>query len=272
MGKVGSIGGCAILNGIILMDTASGRVVCGVRNGDGTVHAEKLAFLSKAATFLKIRTDRIVLRLPATARLLNTLSMLLLSILMLFAGLGKGLSFKSPWPFRKAAAFALLAAAICMYIFFETYVTLLLSLGFILFFARDMGIMLGYHGAEHKVINMYESGVEVSEATIEAIRPFSRIHLRCGTNLAAVLVPLILIDYFAVESGLFFNLSGGIDLLLSFLLLLLGVEIFKRLQRKRLQWLLKPGLLLQKGVTTREPDDGQLEVALETLKVLTGEG
>lgn len=126
--------------------------------------------------------------------------------------------------------------------------------------------VLQYHGAEHKAINAYEAGAPL---TVESARRFSTRHVRCGTSF------LLLV---AVVSTVVFAFTGwqdvwarlGIRLALVPLVAGLAYELIRLAGKNPLAcpaWLapvVLPGLFLQ-GLTTREPDDSQLEVALSAL-------
>lgn len=135
----------------------------------------------------------------------------------------------------------------------------------------DVRRFFQYHGAEHKVIHTYEADNPLDIATIQHMSP---LHPRCGTAFLL---------YVMVVSILLFSLVGWPSLLLrvvSRLVLLpvvagLAYELIRASGQcdspvvRILGW---PGLWLQK-LTTREPDDQQLEVALEALQgVLAEEG
>ncbi|MGI6604876.1 MAG: DUF1385 domain-containing protein [bacterium] len=129
---------------------------------------------------------------------------------------------------------------------------------------KDIRRLFEYHGAEHKVVHAYEKGLELSAA---AVRPFSTLHPRCGTSFLL---------YVMVVSIVLFSFLGWPNLwqrLLSRLLLLpvvagISYELLRLAGRSKsplVQALSWPGLGLQK-LTTREPDDAQLEVAMRALE------
>ncbi|HEX3027538.1 MAG TPA: DUF1385 domain-containing protein [Clostridia bacterium] len=133
----------------------------------------------------------------------------------------------------------------------------------------DIGRVFEYHGAEHKTISCYENGKEL---TVENARGCTRFHPRCGTSfILIVFIVSILVFSFVTWSSL------AVRILLKLLLLpfVVGVsyEIIKfagRHDNSLMRFLLAPGLWLQR-MTTREPDDSQLEVAIQSLEaVLTG--
>lgn len=132
--------------------------------------------------------------------------------------------------------------------------------------------VFAYHGAEHKTINAYEAGVELTPASVAR---FSTAHYRCGT---AFMLSVMVI------SILFFALLGrppiGLRILsrIVFLPLVAGIayEYIKLSARHTNSWIVRalsaPSLALQK-LTTREPDPAMLEVSIAALeRVLEAEG
>ncbi|KXG77922.1 hypothetical protein AN618_07300 [Fervidicola ferrireducens] len=134
---------------------------------------------------------------------------------------------------------------------------------------KDIKRFFEYHGAEHKAVHCYESGEEL---TIENAKKYTTLHPRCGTSFLLVVM---------VVSILLFSMLGwpGIVARITFRVLLfpmvagISYEFIKLAGKSNsvlVRLLSAPGLWLQK-LTTREPDDSQLEVALEALKcVLSG--
>ena len=126
---------------------------------------------------------------------------------------------------------------------------------------KDIKRLFGYHGAEHKVINCFEHDMPMD---VEHARKNSRLHPRCGTSFLLIVM---------IISILLFTLLGWseswavrIGLRLAMLPVVAGVsyEILKlvaKYDNKFTMALRKPGMALQ-YLTTREPDDGMLEVAL----------
>lgn len=120
------------------------------------------------------------------------------------------------------------------------------------------GTLWGYHGAEHKAVAAYEAGADLSEAA--AGRANERVHDRCGTNLLAVL---------AVVSVLVGSLPLALQIPATVLGLAVVVEAVTAASRRPrsplTRALLAPGRLLQRFVTTVEPDPAQLAVAVRAL-------
>jgi len=136
---------------------------------------------------------------------------------------------------------------------------------------KDIQRVFQYHGAEHKAIFNHESGKEL---TVENARQFPRLHPRCGTSfLLIVVVVSIFVFAFVGLHPLWWRLLSRV-LLMPFVAGI-AYEILKfssrNLESPLVRWLIVPGLLLQK-LTTREPDDAQLEVALAALKGVLDSG
>jgi len=129
---------------------------------------------------------------------------------------------------------------------------------------KDIKRVFQYHGAEHKSIYTYESGQAL---TVENARTFGRLHPRCGTNFLTIvlLTSIIIFSFLSWESVV---LRVVYKLMLLPLVAGFSYEIIK-LAGKSDNVIFKiisyPGMMMQK-ITTSEPDDEQLEVALEALK------
>ncbi len=131
----------------------------------------------------------------------------------------------------------------------------------------DVRRVFQYHGAEHKVVHAYEEG----EASLPAARGRSPLHPRCGTSFLLLFVVVAILVFSLIPTS-----SVGVRLLARVALLPvvagLTYEILRFGSRHPRAWWLKPllapGLLLQR-LTTREPTDDQLEVALAALRYLT---
>ncbi|MFC1958696.1 DUF1385 domain-containing protein [Chloroflexota bacterium] len=129
----------------------------------------------------------------------------------------------------------------------------------------DIKRVFAYHGAEHKVINAYESGVPME---VEAVKGHSKEHVRCGTSFMFVVL-IISIFVFAL-----IGLHSAWLMVLSRIVLIpviaaLSYEFIyfgaRHVNNSLVRATLAPGLWLQ-VLTTREPDDSQLEVALTALE------
>jgi uncharacterized protein YqhQ len=130
---------------------------------------------------------------------------------------------------------------------------------------KDIRRVFEYHGAEHKTVFTWEKGLAL---TVANARPQPRQHPRCGTSFLMV-VMLVSIALFSVIKfdSLVYNFL--VRLALVPLVAGLSYEIIRVSAKKESGWFFKlitrPGVWLQ-NITTQEPDDGQLEVAIEALK------
>lgn len=120
-----------------------------------------------------------------------------------------------------------------------------------------------YHGAEHKTINCLERGYEL---TVANVRKQSKQHKRCGTSFMLLVILISLVFFMLIPSGGILWRTLTRVLLVPFIA---GVSYeFIRLagksESKLVDALSKPGLWMQ-GLTTREPDDSMIEVAIQSV-------
>jgi uncharacterized protein YqhQ len=143
-------------------------------------------------------------------------------------------------------------------------------------FMKDVKRLFEYHGAEHKTIALYEKKLDL---TVENARKESRFHPRCGTSfiLIAAIITIFIFSIFDSFVYLYYeypNVLSRIGVHLLFVPFAIGVsfELLKLSDKYSsnilVKQLIKPGLWLQK-ITTSEPDDEQLEVAIESVKLST---
>ena len=129
---------------------------------------------------------------------------------------------------------------------------------------KDIQRVFQYHGAEHKTIHTYELDLPL---TVENVRKQSRLHPRCGTNFLLI-VMVVSIFVFA-----FLGWPNLLERIVSRILLMpvvagIAYEVIRlagRGEHSLVQALIKPGLALQ-YMTTREPEDDQIEVAIRALE------
>lgn len=149
---------------------------------------------------------------------------------------------------------------------FEGVVRIVLFFSYIVLVSKlkDIKRVWQYHGAEHKTIHCYENEEEL---TVENIKKYSTRHPRCGTSfLFTVMIVSILVFSLTPWIGVWQNIV--IRLLLLPLVAGLSYEIIKfagRSESKLVGILNIPGLAFQR-FTTDEPDDSQIEVAIEAMK------
>lgn len=154
---------------------------------------------------------------------------------------------------------------------------LALVIGYMLMIRRipEVRRVFQYHGAEHKAIATFEAG---NPLELEYARQYSTRHARCGTTFLMVVVIVSVFVYAAVLPPLLKGISGGTAQVYAIAIKVMMLPVIAgfsyELQRLGARFsnnpltklLLGPGYLVQ-GITTIEPDDDQLEVALASLKV-----
>lgn len=134
---------------------------------------------------------------------------------------------------------------------------------------QDMKRVFQYHGAEHKTIFCYESDEEL---TVENVKKHTRFHPRCGTSF---LVIMLLVG---IIIGLFIPITNPVLRTVVKLLLLpvtcgIGYELIKicgRYDNKFTRIIAAPGLWAQR-ITTKEPDEHMIEVAIKAMKAVIPE-
>ena len=160
-------------------------------------------------------------------------------------------------PVRPTVGFNLLDGVIRMSFF------LIMIISFSLL--KDIRRVFEYHGAEHKTVFTWEKGLDL---TVPNARIQPRQHPRCGTSflMVVMLVSIVLFSIVRFDSLLFNFL---VRIVLMPVVAGLSYEIIRLSAKKEsgafFKIITKPGVWLQ-NVTTKEPDDSQLEVALEALK------
>ena len=164
----------------------------------------------------------------------------------------------------------------------EGIIRILIFMGYLIFCTsiKDVRRVFMYHGAEHKTIACYE---HEEELTVENVRKHRRLHPRCGTSYL-LLVMIISILVYSVVGELFVSI-GFVDInsnllwrVLSRLILLpliagISYEVLKGAAKhenwftRAIRW---PGMQLQR-LTTKEPDDSMMEVAITAFEMALGE-
>ena len=139
---------------------------------------------------------------------------------------------------------------------------------FAISFMKDVRRVFQYHGAEHMAVHCYENKKKLN---VENCKKYSTIHVRCGTNfLFIVLILSIIVFSFVTSTAWAVKFLSRIALIP--VIASLSYEILKLSSRFENSLLLNilstPGLLLQK-ITTRKPEDKQIEVAISALKLVT---
>jgi uncharacterized protein YqhQ len=131
---------------------------------------------------------------------------------------------------------------------------------------KEMRRIFEYHGAEHKVIHAYENG---GDLTLEKIKDNSPLHPRCGTSFLLIVMVISILTFSFIPQAWPFTYKFVSRLVLIPLIAGASYEFLKLSARMQdnliMKMLIQPGLLLQR-LTTREPDEGQIEVAVRALE------
>jgi uncharacterized protein YqhQ len=214
----------------------------------------------------------IVLALGVNILLFILLPLLITNVLFVYLGNGSihGHSENSAWwaqsiawiraalkPIRPTVAFNLVDGLIRM----SFFLVMIWSMSRL----KDIRRVFEYHGAEHKVVYVWEAGEAL---TVENARTKPRQHPRCGTSFLMLVMLVAIVTFSVVRfDSLVANFATRI-LLIPFIAGA-SYEIIRASARSKGQAILsvitKPGLWLQ-NITTKEPDDAQLEVSITSLK------
>jgi uncharacterized protein YqhQ len=286
MDKKAPIGGQAVIEGVMMRGPSG--LATAVRKPDGEIAVNKKPFTSVAARFPLLKKPF----LRGFVMLAESLVWGIKELSWSAQAAGEEDEQLTARDLALTIAFAV-CLAVFLFIIMPTYAAKFLSGGnfshfglnlaegllrlsiFLLYVGgislmKDVRRVFQYHGAEHKTINAYEAGAKL---TPENIRGFSTLHPRCGTNFMLI-VMVISIFIFA-----FLGWPGFIWRVASRLLLMPAVagvsyEIIRfagnNFQYSWVRLLIAPGLWLQK-LTTREPSDDQIEVAVKALEAVLPE-
>jgi uncharacterized protein YqhQ len=276
--RIITYGGQAVLEGVLMRGQKALAIAMRAPDGEIKIHTEKLGGIYQSPItkipFVRgsiLLWDALGLGIKALTISANVqtgedekLEGPLLYITMIVSmAFSIGLFFLLPYGVGKLAQWLGLnvwaAAAV------EGISRLLLIVGYISAIGRmpDVNRLFRYHGAEHKTINAFEAGAEL---TPESVATFPLEHPRCGTSFLLTLVILsILVFSFLHPLPVLWQILGRILLIP----VLAGVAleyirwVANHLDSAFVRWLIKPNLALQK-LTTREPDLSMLEVSIRS--------
>jgi len=150
----------------------------------------------------------------------------------------------------------------------EGVIRIAIFIGYILLISmmKDIRRTFMYHGAEHKCINCIESGLPL---TVENVRVSSKQHKRCGTSFLLIVMIISIVFFLFIRTS---NPVLRVVIRLLFIPVVAGVSYeFIRLAGSSdsvlVEILSKPGLWMQK-LTTKEPDDNMIEVAIQAVEAV----
>ncbi len=282
-------GGQAVIEGVMMRGRASYAVAVRCPSGDIVVAVDALP--------KSLRSDAL-LKVPFVRGVLMLWEMLVLGLRSLTYSANVGLGAegaKMDGPTLWGTLMVSLAFAVGLFMVFpllavsfvDTWVASslvsnliegALRLGILMAYLGLIGLVpdiqrvFGYHGAEHKTINAFEAG---DPLTVQAVRRHSLQHPRCGTGFLLVVVAVSIVVFALLgRPDMWLRVSSRVLLVpfiaaLAYELIRLGARYY-HLRTVRLA--LAPTMALQR-LTTRQPDDGMVEVAIAALKaVLRSEG
>lgn len=161
-------------------------------------------------------------------------------------------------------------SSIVLYNTIESFVKIAIFVGYLALVSqmKDIQRVFQYHGAEHKSIFCYENGEDL---TVENVKKYTRFHPRCGTSFLMFVMIVSILVFSTIKR--FENAIINILIRIVLMPVIAGVsyEIIrfagKNVDNKWMSWLSVPGLWLQR-LTTKEPDESQIEVAITSLKAV----
>jgi|SRR5579859_4165848 len=282
------IGGQAVIEGVMMRSLTGYSVAVRQPNGNIAIKQDKLASIAKKYPFLKFPVLRgsvvLIQSLILGIRALNysaamssenaegeqEMSSAAVAGSMLIAMLlGLGVFILAPLGIANLIRHFLMPKmtnfeynvidGVIRAIFFFVYVV---SISFM----DDIRRVFQYHGAEHKTVYTFEANEDL---TVENARKKSRLHPRCGTSFLMFVLAISIVVFSLVPSAVPFVVKFLARVVLIPLIAGLAYEVIRfsarHLTNPVCRVLTQPGLWLQK-ITTKEPDDSQLEIAIAALK------
>jgi uncharacterized protein YqhQ len=282
------IGGQAVIEGVMMRSLSGYSVAVRQPNGNIAIKQDKLASIAKKYPFLKFPVLRgsvvLIQSLILGIRALNysaaassenaegeqeMSSAAVAGSMLIAAVLGLGVFILAPLGIANLIRHFLMPKmtnfeynvidGVIRAIFFFVYIV---SISFM----DDIRRVFQYHGAEHKTVYTFEANEDL---TVENARKKSRLHPRCGTSFLMFVLAISIIVFSLVPSTVPFVVKFLARVVLIPLIAGLAYEVIRfsarHLTNPVCRVLTQPGLWLQK-ITTREPDDSQLEIAIAALK------
>lgn len=289
--KCTNVGGQAVIEGVMMRNGS--LLATAVRKPNGEIVYKKTVFSDKRTKFTKIPFirgavvlfDSLVMGIKELTfsanqseeneeEQLTNKEAVMTTIFSLALGIGLFMvlpSLLGSFIFKNDRIYANIMEAVLRLVFFLVYI-------WGISFSKDVKRVFEYHGAEHKTIYAYENG---DELTPENAKKYTTLHPRCGTSflLIVMLIAIIVFSFMdfiiPVPKTALGKVVLKIVLRVGFMPLIAGISYevqkysSKHLDKLWVRILASPGLALQK-ITTKEPDESQLEVAIVAMKVALG--
>jgi uncharacterized protein YqhQ len=286
-------GGQAVVEGVMMRGRREAAVAVRKSDGEIVVRAEELPHNLYRTAFAKLPFVRglVVLwemlvlgtrmllwsaNVQVEAEIQEEIPGYLLPVMMIISlAFAVALFFLAPlFLVRAASATPVIGSHTVIRNIVEGVIRLVLLVGYLLLLGRVKNLqrVFQYHGAEHKAINAYEAGAEL---TPESVQRYSLRHIRCGTAfLLWVMVVSIFVFSILGNGPIWWRFTSRVILIpviaaTSYEILRIGARFY---DVAPVRWIMTPGLWLQ-GLTTRQPDDAQVECAITALdRVLAADG
>lgn len=276
--KQQNVGGQAVIEGVMMRSQKC--TATAVRKKDGKIVIKK----EKTTSFTKKSK---ILQLPFIRGIIYLFEMMILGVKTLAWSAsqqeeGEEITFSELfWTIVAAFAFTIIAFVLLPYMItafiaqqatltfnlIDGAIRLILFLGYIwiISYFHEIHRIFQYHGAEHKTVHCYENGKKL---TVENVKKFTTLHPRCGTSMIIFVIALSVVLFSFVKSE-FWPINVLARIVLIPIIGGIAYEITKLSAKYKDNILLKaiiyPGLCTQK-LTTKEPDDLQIEVAIAAMK------
>jgi uncharacterized protein YqhQ len=288
MSKI-NIGGQAVLEGVMMRAPRSLAIAVRRPDGEISVKSEMVVPLSERFPIVKLPIVRGAVALFSSL-IIGIQALNFSANEALIEGEGVEKEELSPWAMGGTMAVAF-GFGILLFFIMPLYLTKLLTpiigdsnivfnlvdgairvavfLLYILGISRmpDIQRVFQYHGAEHKSIFTFEAGEEL---IVENVRKYSCLHPRCGTSFLLIVMLVSILIFSLIPKLWPFYFKAGSRIILLPVIAGVSYEILKWTAKHDSHPLVKlvisPGLALQR-LTTREPDDSQIEVAIRSMKV-----
>lgn len=282
------IGGQAVIEGVMMRSLTGYSVAVRQPDGGVAIRKDKLVSITQKYPFLKIPVLRgsvvliqsLILGIRAlnfsasassdgkdgepeisNAAIAGSMAMALVLGIGLFVLAPLGLTNlirKFMWPEMGNLAYNIIDGVI-RGVFFFVYIASISLM-------EEIKRVFMYHGAEHKTVYTFEANEEL---TVENARTKSTLHPRCGTSFLLFVMAISIVVFSLVPSTAHFTVKFGARVVLLPLIAGLAYEVIRfsarHLANPICKVLITPGLWLQR-ITTKEPDDKQLEIAIIALK------
>ena len=283
-----SIGGQAVIEGVMIRN--DDVIATAVRTPEGKIKTKKEKINSITKKFKKIYFIRGIINLVETL-------IIGIKTLNYSANIAAGQKTEKEKPIKTGYLIMVMLIALAVALFVFKFIPLTIAqyfskhvssnnylfnivdglvkisifVGYVMFIStmKDVKRVFQYHGAEHKAVNCHEAGEKVNT---ENCKKHSTIHLRCGTSFIITVLAISIVVYIFIPKELSFGqkLVWRIILLpaiagISYEIIKIGSKYEKSILSRVLTY---PGRLIQK-ITTKEPDEKQLEVAIAALKEAT---